>query len=232
MNEDRLERDAERVRKEYARRAADPVLAHYERRVQPAMEQAAAERRRLTLHMLAPLGPLAQLKVLDVGCGRGDDLAWLAGLGIPTASLAGVDLHEPAVATARTRVLGASVQTGNGAALPFPDNHFDAALQTVVLSSVVDPVVRQAVATELLRVVRPGGVIVSYDMIRSARHNPHLRGIDRDELQRLFRGQEQDVRRLTLGMPIASRLPKPLRAIANSIPVLRTHLLAGVTVDG
>ena len=232
MPDDRLDRDAERVRKEYARRDADPVLARYERRVRPAMERAAAERRRVTLDLLAPLGPVTELTVLDVGCGRGEDLAWLAGLGIAASRIAGVDLHEPAVVAARARIPGASVQVGNGAALPFPDNHFDAAFQTVVLSSVVDTEARQAIAGELLRVVRPGGVVVSYDMIRGAWDNPHLRGIDRDELQRLFPGYEQDVRRLTLAIPIASRLARPLRTIANSIPTLRTHFIAGVKVHG
>ena len=222
--------DAERVRTEYARRATDPTLERYYERVGPAMAEAARDRQQRILAVIDALGPRDQVRVLEVGCGSGEDLAALVDAGLDPVRVAGIDLLDADIARASARLPGSRIVVANAAATPFEDRAFDLVFQVVMLSSVVAPDVRIAIAAEMRRVVRPGGRIVSYDMTTIADGNPHLVAIDRAELERLFGRDPMEVQRVTLFLPIASRVPGPLRGVFAAVPWLRRHLIAVVTV--
>jgi len=228
---DAVARDAAAVRAEYARRADDETLRRYYARIGPAVERAARERRQRTLALLDRFGPRPQLRVLDLGCGDGADLAYLAAHGLAASRLAGVDLFAPALADARARVDGATIVLATGAELPFADGTFDVTLQTTALSSIVDPEVRARVAAELARVTRPRGLIVSYDMRVVVGRNRRLVAIDRAELTRLFGvAGDLSIERHGLDLGVASRLPASLaRIIARAMPALLRSYLAVIT---
>lgn len=228
---ERISSDAERVRLEYQRRDADEQLRSYYRRIGPAAERATAERRSRVWSRMTGLGDPTEIRVLDVGCGGGGDLIWLANQGLPTTNLFGIDLHGPAVEAARTALPDATIVIGNGADLPFSDKSVDVAMQAVAISSVVDPQARRRIALEMARVLRPGGLIISYDLIAAPSANPHLVGIDRSEVGRLFADLGKvESERITLAMPIASRVPPVIAERLNGITSLRSHLLVVVRV--
>ncbi len=109
------------------------------------------------------LNPATGLHWLDVGCGNGAFTLRLAERCAP-ASLAGVDPSEAQIAFAKNRkdVIdrgGAAFRTGDAMALPYPDGTFDAAVMPLVIFFVPEPA--QGVA-EMVRVVRPGGMISAY----------------------------------------------------------------------
>ena len=112
--------------------------------------------------LLAPqLADLAGLepghRVLDVGCGPGALTSELvARLGAEAVSA--VDPSEPFVDAARTRHPGVDVHLGSAEQLPFETDAFDAALAQLVVHFMADPVEG---LTEMRRVTRPGGVVVS-----------------------------------------------------------------------
>jgi SAM-dependent methyltransferase len=93
-----------------------------------------------------------RLRVLDAGCGTGHNLTWLQQLGYAV----GVDLSDVALAFGRQR--GVTVTRADLARLPFRDEMFDLATSFDVLYHrwVVDDV---AVVGELVRVLRPGGLL-------------------------------------------------------------------------
>jgi SAM-dependent methyltransferase len=94
------------------------------------------------------------VRCLDVGCGDGSTAGpWLVRRG---CSYVGVDVSETAVQQAAALGFDARV-VDDAAALPFEDGAFDAALAVEVLEHLFAP--QQAVA-EILRVLRPGGVLV------------------------------------------------------------------------
>jgi ubiquinone/menaquinone biosynthesis C-methylase UbiE len=205
---ERTERDAERVRNEYARRASDPRLHRYYARIGAALARQQADRRARMAGALDLLGPRPSLRILDVGCGSGADLMDLVRRGFASANLVGLDLLEDDLAIARELVPGVRFVLGNAANLPFPDGAFDAAMLITVLSSVVDDVVRAQVAHEVVRVVKPNGCVLSYDIRKVGDGNPHLVAIGESELTRLFGSVgSTSIERHALSLRIASRVP-------------------------
>lgn len=95
--------------------------------------------------------------ICDIGCGVGDLLAaarWINA----TASLAGLDFSEAAVGKARARFPGSDIRRHIIVdSLPFADAAFDVVFCTDVLEHLEH---REAAVSELVRICRPGGVVV------------------------------------------------------------------------
>ncbi len=156
--------------------AIDPWLQHMtwrrdyaqwrERRINQERHQ--AER----VAMLAgAAGPLAGLRLLDLGAGMG-------GFAV-AAALAGARVtaceYNPAYCRiielrAARHGLALPVSNAAGEQLPFPDASFDAVTAWDVLEHVQDPV---AVLGELARVLRPGGQALITAINRRAWVDPH-----------------------------------------------------------
>lgn len=109
------------------------------------------------------IGAAPGLRVLDVGCGLGDDAAALATLVAPGGKVVGVDGSRAMIDSARARhgaVDGLSFEVADAYALPFDDASFDACRIDRVLQHIADPA---PVVREMARVLQPGGVLVAYD---------------------------------------------------------------------
>jgi SAM-dependent methyltransferase len=106
------------------------------------------------------LAPKTGLEWLDVGCGNGAFTELLVER-CAVRSVVGIDPSEEQLAYARGRPASrvAEFRQGDALALPFPDDAFDAAIMALVLFFLPDP--KKGVA-EMVRVIRPGGVVASY----------------------------------------------------------------------
>lgn len=172
------------------------------------------------------LSSLANVKMLDVGCGSGGMLWRLQVFGARPSNCWGIDLLRDKLAVAHQVSPRTGFVEGNAARLPFPDAAFDLAFQFVVLTSIVDPGIRAAIAREILRTLRPGGYVISYDFWFANPRNPHVRPLLRRELKELFAGCALSFRRITLappiGRPVARISPTLCRTLAV-FPFLRSH---------
>jgi SAM-dependent methyltransferase len=99
----------------------------------------------------AGAGPGARL--LDVGCGAGDLLAYAAGRGL---DIAGVDPAPGMVEYARARLPAADLRRGGAERLPWPDGSFDVTVSVNALQFAEDTL--DALA-EMTRVTRLSGYV-------------------------------------------------------------------------
>lgn len=111
------------------------------------------------------LDPPPGLKWIDIGCGNGAFTELLIERCAPV-EVEGIDPSEGQLAFARTRpgARPARFQIGDAMALPFDATTFDAAVMALVIVFVPKP--DQGIE-EMVRVVRPGGLIATYvwDMV-------------------------------------------------------------------
>lgn len=107
-------------------------------------------------------------RVLDVGCGQGENTLEIARVlqsrGGSAEQVHGLDVSEERVGVAKEKAeeaqLNVSFSQGSATELPFEDDSFDVAVASQVLHHVTDPL---AALKELQRVVRPGGIVVARD---------------------------------------------------------------------
>lgn len=111
----------------------------------------------------AGIGP--GTRVLDVGCGSGDFLAFVDGLGgVP----AGIDPAAGMVRVARARLPRADIRASGAERLPWPDGGFDAVVSINALQFAEDT--DQALA-ELVRVAVPGGLVAIANWAEDSRND-------------------------------------------------------------
>jgi ubiquinone/menaquinone biosynthesis C-methylase UbiE len=102
----------------------------------------------------------ARGRTLDLGCGTGRNLPLL-----PASTVAvGVDPCTQSLARARRRSPRALLVRARAEALPFKAGSFDTVVSGLVLCSVTDP---PTAASEMLRVLAPGGTVRALEHVRS-----------------------------------------------------------------
>jgi SAM-dependent methyltransferase len=106
------------------------------------------------------LAPPLGLRWIDVGCGNGAFTELLIERCAP-AEVHGIDPSEGQLAFARTRSAArmATFHRGDALKLPFPAQRFDAAVMALVVVFLPNPAKG---IEEMVRVVRPGGMVASY----------------------------------------------------------------------
>ncbi len=103
--------------------------------------------------------------VLDFGVGIGNSLPHLARL-FPQAEVTGVDVSQRSLQVAAHRFPGvARLLAYDGEAIPLEGAGFDMIFSACVFHH-IDPAEHGAIFTELLRLLRPGGLMVVFE------HNP------------------------------------------------------------
>ena len=179
--------------------------------------------RRVADALLAPtLGDRrGSLDVLDAGCGTGGNSAHLRAYGRVT----GVDYSPEALRYAKERP-GLRLACASVESLPFPNGSFDLVLSNDVLChlGVGDDA---AAAREIVRVLRPGGVLYlqlpAYEWLRSH----HDKAVQTDhrytgsEVRRLLTRAGLRVRRLTYANSLLLPLAAAWRAANRLLPARR-----------
>jgi SAM-dependent methyltransferase len=136
----------------------DAVAPHYDDAIPAHVNRHYRDKRVDAVRDLLPVGS----EVLDVGCGTGAFTGALRDAGYRTF---GMDASLGMLTEAR-RHGRALVALGRGEALPFRDSAFDLAITIATLHHITDPDLIARTLAGMVRVVRPGGVVVVWD------HNP------------------------------------------------------------
>ena len=222
--------ESERIRERYQARART-IPADFYAWHRPEIQYWQATTARVCARLLHESGafPLEDLSILDAGCGNGQWLLEFLQWGARAVNVHGIDLLRERVDYARERLPGLDLRCGDASHLPWPDGSFDMVTQFTVFSSILDSQVQARVASEMLRVLRPGGRILWYDCRYS---NRNARGLNRGDVRRLFPGCTIRFARTTLLPPLARAIARRSWAAAaalESLPFTRTHLAAVIT---
>jgi len=131
--------------------------------------------------------------VLDIGCGRG--LATIAAAQrMQSGRVVGIDLwrgsdlagNTPEAARANAMLAGVgtriSIETGDATALPFADATFDVVVSTTVLHNIPSAAGRCQAIKEALRVLRPGGTLLIFDILYTPRYAAVARSADAQDV--------------------------------------------------
>jgi ubiquinone/menaquinone biosynthesis C-methylase UbiE len=219
--------EIERIRTEHARRKREIPQSFYRwDRTFNYFAQTQLVRECIVELTREKMFPLENRSVADIGCGTGTWLLELAQWG--ASDLHGIDLDESQIERARSRFPSAQVHVGDARELPWQSNSFDLVSQFVLFTSILNTAVKEQIAREMWRVVKPGGLILWFDFYVNNPRNRNVRGISSTEINSLFPYGRIRLRRVTLAPPIARRIV-PLSWIAacllEKIPILRTHYL-------
>jgi ubiquinone/menaquinone biosynthesis C-methylase UbiE len=217
-----------RIRAAYAKREEDDARYSW---FSPGYQFMAHERERRLLALLRrhDCEDLAAKKILDVGCGTGQWLRDFIKWGARPENITGIDLLPDRVARARRLCPPAvRIQCASAAALPFSDARFDLILQATVFTSILDRDLKQRVANEMMRVVKPEGFVLWYDYHVNNPWNSDVRGVKREEIARLFSDCRIELERITLLPPLARVLARYSYMVCHlleKLPPLCTHYL-------
>lgn len=183
------------------------------------------------------LGPVAGQTVLDYGCGNGENALPLAARG---ARVIGVDVSEALLGLARQRLAlhglsgRASFVAGSAHELPLPDASADVVMGIAILHHLD----LDLAASEVYRVLKPGGLAIVQEPVRNSRAlkalrelipyrsdevSPYERPLTDGELRR-FASRFRDVRTRAFSLPFIN--------LANVVPALRPLVMPLYRLDG
>jgi len=171
--------------------------------------------------------PLSEMEILDAGCGTAGLLRLFAALGAQPANLWGIDLMEERIEQALSLCPPAfHLEAGELTTLPYNDASFDLICQFTVFSSILDQEVRTQAASQMMRVLKPGGWLLWYDL--SSARTEAVRGLPAPEVENLF-NKLVTLKKVALHPQKISRVAARSHIIAQlieTIPLLpRTHWL-------
>lgn len=173
------------------------------------------------------MSDFGNMEILDVGCGQGGWLRTLLEWGASPGRLHGVDLLPDRIESARIKSPAIDFQVMDGRTIPFTNERMDMVSAHTVFSSILEPVLREALAGEMMRVLKPDGVLLVSDFHIGAPNNPNTIGIGRAEIQRLFPQLRFKKKTYLLAPPLLrwiGRFSQVLPFVLEGLfPFLRTH---------
>jgi SAM-dependent methyltransferase len=107
---------------------------------------------------------MADLSVIELGCGWGRNLHQFVELGIAARNIAGVDLIEHFIAFGRSQNPALNIAVGDATRTGFGDSAFDVVLLHTVLSAITDRDLHAKLLREAKRLVKPAGLVIVFDI--------------------------------------------------------------------
>lgn len=227
---------SETYRDYYAQKGADrnDPLGNPEVLWQQLMSDAALVR---ALRPLAPARTTAC--VLDVGCGAGNTLLTLIGLGFPPRNLSGIDVLPDRLAQARERVPAARLVVADAQQMDFPSDSFDLVMESTVFLQMTDEVMAGRIAAEMIRVTKPGGYLVLRDWRVGRPGDLTHAPLNRARLRRLFRvgeltrvdGRERAALLPPVGRALSRLAPWAYTLVHGALPFLAAQVVTRLRKD-
>lgn len=192
------------------------------------------ERERALIKWLnfAGFGNVKKFKLLEIGCGFGDNLLEFIKLGFSPENLAGNELMDERLKIAKTKLPeSVKIFSGDASELNLPVENYDIVFQAMVFSSILSVDLQRAIAKKMWSLVKPGGGVLSYDFIYTNPQNSNIMRFPKKSLLALFPVKEVKFWKITLAPPVArivTKINPKLYTALNVFPFMRTHLLCWI----
>ena len=149
-------------------------------------------------------------------------------LGAQPENLHGIDLLSDRIESAKSISPNIDFRCGSAETIPYDNNMFDIVMQFTVFTSIMDVGMKKKIASEMLRVLKPHGIILWYDYHMDNPKNPDVKGVKKREIYELFPGCDIYLKRITLAPPL-TRVIAPyswlLCYLLEKLKILNTHYL-------
>jgi ubiquinone/menaquinone biosynthesis C-methylase UbiE len=167
-------------------------------------------------------------RVLDVGCGEGDSLWVLLRLGFEPSNLSGVDIQEEKIIQAKATNPLVNFEFADATSLRFNDETFDIAMESMMFLQLTDDDVARRIASEMIRVTKPGGILLVSDWRYSKPGSKEFKGVSRKRIADLYQVGKQTRVRGTfrgalippVGRFLSKHLPSAYFAVHKLMPFL------------
>jgi len=222
--------DIVRLRNEYANRAHHIDKLETYSLFTPSQLFSVHQRQQAMLRGLKLQGvtDLSDINILEIGCGSGRVLVEYLGFGALPEKLCGIDLLFNRLQNSHKRLLGSNFINADGQYLPFPSGAFDLVMQYTAISSILDVKLRYAICREMVRITRPGGLILSYDFWLNPTNKQTL-GLHPTEIKKAFFDCTIEFKKITLAPPLARILVPISWGVAyfvEKMGIFNSHYLA------
>ena len=232
-----INEEKKRILKEYDRRRREIPSNRYAIWNSASMQMCfSRERQAIKLLHNLEVFPNKDSKCLEVGYGS---LGWLGTLikwGVKEENIYGIELDEKRAAMAKEILPKANLYVGDGCKMPFESGFFDLVVVSTVFTSILEMKVKQALADEIIRVMKKGGALLYYDFAFNNPANKNVKGVKKKEIRALFSDLLQGkIKRVTLAPPICRIIAPVSFTIADifeKVPFLRTHYIAVLVKKG
>jgi SAM-dependent methyltransferase len=176
---------------------------------------------------------LQTARVLDVGCGDGGSLWLFLRAGFDPSNLFGVDIREDSIGKARAKNPKVNFQCDNATNLSYGDDAFDIAMETMMFLQLTDDEIAKRIASEMIRVTKPGGVLLISDWRYSKPGSKEFKGVSRKRIANLYQVGTQTRVRGTfrgalvppVGRFLSKHLPSAYFALQKLLPFLTGHVV-------
>ncbi|MEK7434440.1 MAG: class I SAM-dependent methyltransferase [Cyanobacteriota bacterium] len=170
---------------------------------------------------------LPTIKIIDIGFGNGFDIFNLVKYGATVRNIYGTEIIKERYEKVKYALTDTNLRMVENFILPYPNGLFDLVIQSTVLSSIQHEESRKKLASEMLRLLKKGGKVFSYDMRYPNPFNKDTLAIDKKELKNLFEGGKfLDIKATTFN-PVLTRKIAPssilLCQMLEKFPFLSSH---------
>lgn len=189
------------------------------------------ERARISALKQNNFDELADKQILDVGCGYGGLLRNFVKYGATPGNCFGIDLLPDRIEEAEKISPNIDFRCGNAENLSFDNEYFDIVLSSTVFTSIFDKNMKRNIAREMIRVLKPTGLILWYDYHMDNPKNPDVRGVKKKEIHELFPDCDIKLERITLAPPLTRAIAPHsflLCYLLEKIKILNTQYLGTI----
>jgi glycosyltransferase involved in cell wall biosynthesis/SAM-dependent methyltransferase len=169
---------------------------------------------------------LSTKRIIEIGAGSGSNLLFYQNLGFKWENIYANELLEERYRALCERLPHSTCILGDALKLEYK-NEFDIVFQSTVFTSILNQEFRKNLAHKMVEMLKPGGIIISYDFTWNNPQNKDVRKLTKKDIRSLFsQCNEIQFKRVTLAPPVSRRVGRWYDIVNFLFPFLRTHTIA------